>query len=56
MKHKTNRNHKGDRLWLTEEQRRAIARKNIAKLKDQLGTEDWQQVFEETVSFGDNHG
>ena len=39
------------RLWLTMEQRRAQARKNIDALKNQLGAADWQQIFQETVSY-----
>lgn len=41
---------KSKRLWLTREQRRELARKNIAFLNKQLTERDWIQIFNDTVS------
>ena len=41
---------KTKRLWLTREQRRELARKNIVFLRTQLSESDWIQIFNDTVS------
>ena len=41
------------RLWLTMEERRKLALKNIELLNNSIGKSDWQRIFEDTVSFSD---
>ena len=44
------KHNKTKRLWLTREQRRELARKNIVFLRTQLSESDWVQIFNDTVS------
>lgn len=50
---KQRKHKKNERIWLTREERRVLARKNIAFLNRNLSKTDWVQIFNETVNFSD---